>query len=125
MEKEEQALELERRRLARLQMTRKPMADQSYFGHCVHNKFSLPSAEHFGHLLDVMNSDDSPTDDKFRHKDTNHSDHDRPKSYTNDGLKNYSTQEHKGRITKRKKIPKRKKRVPSRQISALRLGYSS
>ncbi|XP_062169150.1 zinc finger CCCH domain-containing protein 18-like isoform X2 [Alnus glutinosa] len=81
MEDQEQVLELERRRLAELQLARKHPASQPYFGyssdgfkvsHVPADPFDFPSAERFNYLLDVLNSG-SASDDN-RHIDTSHTD---------------------------------------------------
>ncbi|XP_062169153.1 zinc finger CCCH domain-containing protein 18-like isoform X4 [Alnus glutinosa] len=86
MEDQEQVLELERRRLAELQLARKHPASQPYFGyssdgfkvsHVPADPFDFPSAERFNYLLDVLNSG-SASDDN-RHIDTSHTD---PESQT-------------------------------------------
>ncbi|XP_062169157.1 zinc finger CCCH domain-containing protein 18-like isoform X8 [Alnus glutinosa] len=83
MEDQEQVLELERRRLAELQLARKHPASQPYFGYSSdgfkvsHDPFDFPSAERFNYLLDVLNSG-SASDDN-RHIDTSHTD---PESQT-------------------------------------------
>ncbi|KAK9269248.1 hypothetical protein L1049_001018 [Liquidambar formosana] len=83
MEEHEQALELETRRLAELQLAQQFPGNQPYFGYCMdelkvseemcaeHSMF--PSAERFNHLLDVLNngsaSDDKPIPTGFIHTD--------------------------------------------------------
>ncbi|KAK4355188.1 hypothetical protein RND71_024159 [Anisodus tanguticus] len=57
---EEQVLELETRRLAQLQLSRKPMATLSYF-HPPMGEFNI-SQQRFSHLLDVRNSGSSDED---------------------------------------------------------------
>ncbi|XP_012070977.1 zinc finger CCCH domain-containing protein 18 isoform X2 [Jatropha curcas] len=81
LEEQEQALELERRRLAELRIPPKPMTNQSYFGYSMNglkfseDNFNLPSTERFSYLLDVLNSG-SASDDRFRHTETNYADQD-------------------------------------------------
>ncbi|GAV86841.1 RRM_6 domain-containing protein [Cephalotus follicularis] len=75
MEQHEQTLELERRHLAEMQLARKPLANDSYFGYSMdglkvsEDHLNFPSAERFSYLLDVLNNGSS-TDDKIRHTDT-------------------------------------------------------
>uniref|UniRef100_A0A5B7B5H5 Putative zinc finger CCCH domain-containing protein 18-like isoform X2 n=1 Tax=Davidia involucrata TaxID=16924 RepID=A0A5B7B5H5_DAVIN len=76
MEEHEVALELERRRLSGLQVARKPLGNQSYFGYSMdelkvsedHSKF--PSMECFNYFLDALNSG-STSDDNPKHTGTN------------------------------------------------------
>ncbi|CAK9163860.1 unnamed protein product [Ilex paraguariensis] len=76
---EHEALELERRRLSKLQLARKPQPNQSYFGSSMdelkvsedHSNF--PSAERFDYLLDVLNSGSS-SDYNTNQSGINHSD---------------------------------------------------
>nr|QEE59955.1 nucleic acid binding [Betula platyphylla] len=83
MEEQEQVLELERRRLAELQLARKLPASQPYFGyssdgfkvsHVPADPFDFPSAERFNYLLDVLNSGSASDDIKHRHTDASHAD---------------------------------------------------
>ncbi|KAL5548563.1 hypothetical protein UlMin_003794 [Ulmus minor] len=77
-EHEQQALlEFERRRLAELQLARKPVNNnQSYLGYSTDglklpkDHFNFPSSEQFDYLLDIFNND-SATDDNFKQTDTN------------------------------------------------------
>ncbi|KAF5479036.1 hypothetical protein F2P56_005541 [Juglans regia] len=75
MEEQEQALELERMRLAELQLARKSTISQPYFGYMDGLKVSgdplnLPSAERFNYLLDVLSNGSASDDGKPRHTDT-------------------------------------------------------
>ncbi|GMY31035.1 zinc finger CCCH domain-containing protein 18-like isoform X4 [Fagus crenata] len=80
MEEQEQALELERRHLAELQLARKHPASQTYFGYSMddlkvsNDPFNFPSAERFNYLLDVLNSGSAGDDSKPGHTDTSYSD---------------------------------------------------
>ncbi|OAY35019.1 zinc finger CCCH domain-containing protein 18 isoform X2 [Manihot esculenta] len=77
MEENENALELERRRLLELKLVPKSLNHQSYFGYSMDElKFSkaeqeeFPSAERFNQLLDVLNNGSS-SEDKFEHINAN------------------------------------------------------
>ncbi|KAG2682538.1 hypothetical protein I3843_11G195400 [Carya illinoinensis] len=75
IEEQEQALELERMRLADLQLARKSTISQPYFGYIDGLKVSddplnLPSAERFNYLLDVLSNGSASDDGKPRHTDT-------------------------------------------------------
>ncbi|XP_059442401.1 zinc finger CCCH domain-containing protein 18-like isoform X3 [Corylus avellana] len=80
MEEQEQALELERRHLAELQLARKLPASPPYFGYSSdgfkvsHDPFEFPSAERFNYLLDVLNSGSASDDSKLRHTDASRTD---------------------------------------------------
>nr|XP_048329478.1 zinc finger CCCH domain-containing protein 18-like isoform X2 [Ziziphus jujuba var. spinosa] len=82
MEDPQHALELERRRLAELQLTRKPVNNQPYLGYSMdglkmsEDHFILQSAEEFDRLLNVLNSG-STSDDNHKHTDMNYTDQDR------------------------------------------------
>ncbi|KAK3009969.1 hypothetical protein RJ639_012361 [Escallonia herrerae] len=85
MEEQEEALELERRRLSELKLARKSPTNQMYLecsmadqlklsgniDHADNSKF--PTAERFNYLLDVLNND-SPSDDNPKNTSTNHPD---------------------------------------------------
>ncbi|KAG8636970.1 zinc finger CCCH domain-containing protein 18 isoform X2 [Manihot esculenta] len=81
MEEQEQAFEIQRRRLAELRTARKPIYNQSYFGYSTEglkvpeDNFNLPSSDHIGCLLDFLNGG-SVTDEAFRHSETNYMDPD-------------------------------------------------
>lgn len=80
IEDQEQSLEHERKRLAELQLVRRPLGNQPCFGYCIddlkvsedHSKF--PSAEQFNYLLDVLNSN-SISDDKSMPAGSNYAEH--------------------------------------------------
>ncbi|KAE8075526.1 hypothetical protein FH972_014234 [Carpinus fangiana] len=77
---EQQALELESRRLSELQLTSKPLSHHSYFGYSMDGlklseEAEFPSAEHFNYLLNVLNNG-STSEDKRRHINTNYNDQD-------------------------------------------------
>ncbi|KAJ8766581.1 hypothetical protein K2173_023828 [Erythroxylum novogranatense] len=89
LEEQDQAFELERRRLAKLQMVQKPTADPSYFDYSMDGlkiseaslnivleiDFNLPSAERFGYILNALNTG-SANDDKTKIVDSNYIDQD-------------------------------------------------
>ncbi|KAL5737482.1 hypothetical protein ACOSP7_030243 [Xanthoceras sorbifolium] len=79
MEEQEQALELERRRLVELRLMQKPLANQPCFGYSMddlkgsEDRLKFSSAEHFNYLIDVLNNGSS-TDDKVRNVETKYTD---------------------------------------------------
>ncbi|XP_044472951.1 zinc finger CCCH domain-containing protein 18-like isoform X3 [Mangifera indica] len=74
MDEREQALELERRHLAELQLVQKPLASQPYFGYTMDglkvssDPLNFPSAERFSYLLDVLNNGSAT--DGVKHAET-------------------------------------------------------
>lgn len=70
---EQQFIELETRRLAQLQLSRKPMATQSYFGPPM-DEFNI-SQQRSSHLLDVRNSGSSDEDNP-KHSGSRYADED-------------------------------------------------
>ncbi|XP_065862538.1 zinc finger CCCH domain-containing protein 18-like [Euphorbia lathyris] len=79
IEEQEQALELQRRRLAGLQTARKTMGSQSYFSYAMdglkvsEDNFNFPSAEPFSFLFNALNNDPA-SDDKIRLTEANYTD---------------------------------------------------
>ncbi|KAF5730495.1 zinc finger CCCH domain-containing protein 18-like isoform X2 [Tripterygium wilfordii] len=79
MEEHDQALELERRHLAELQVARKHAANHPYYDYSTDERklsearFNMPSGDRFSYLLGVLSSG-SPNDDKIRHTETNRTD---------------------------------------------------
>ncbi|KAB1199126.1 Zinc finger CCCH domain-containing protein 18 [Morella rubra] len=68
LEEHEQGLELERMRLAELQLHRKPPVTQPYYGYSMDGL--KVSEERFNYLLDVLSSGSASDDGKPRHTDT-------------------------------------------------------
>ncbi|KAH9804087.1 hypothetical protein WN944_002209 [Citrus x changshan-huyou] len=79
LEEQEQAFELERRRLAELQLVRKPMPNPPYFGGYMdglkisEDHLNFPSAERIDYLIGVLNNG-STTGDRVKHVETNYTD---------------------------------------------------
>ncbi|KAM0955943.1 hypothetical protein ACFX2A_024775 [Malus domestica] len=84
IEENEQALELERRRLSEMNLAVKPLSHHFYHGYSIDDfkhpeahveQAEFPSTEEFDYFLDVLNNG-STSDDKISHINTNYNDQD-------------------------------------------------
>lgn len=84
MEENEQALELERRRLSEMHLAAKPLSHHFYYGYPMDEfkhpeahaeQAEFPSAKEFTYLLDVLNNG-STSEGKIRHVNSNYNDQD-------------------------------------------------
>ncbi|XP_028963863.1 zinc finger CCCH domain-containing protein 18-like isoform X2 [Malus domestica] len=81
IEENEQALELERRRLSEMHLAAKPLSHHFYYGYSMDElkhpeahaeQVEFPSSKEFNYFLDVLNNG-STSEDKIRHINTNYS----------------------------------------------------